>query len=121
MPSKGESALSREAVQESLSTLDAIVQDLTDTYTRPAHAGRLEQISQHVAGLKAMIEQLPDEEDREADYGRRLLAVHDAGFFNPDNPDHTKNFPHDAVPRLKHELGQREAAAAATMPAGSES
>lgn len=109
--------MAADLVQEALSSLDQVVQDLTEAYPRPALAGRLEQITTHVTGLRSLIEQLPDEEMREADFGRRLLAAHDAGFLDPDRADHTQNFSHDAVERLRYEIAARQAAPA-PAPAG---
>ena len=95
-------------VQGALSALDQVVKDLSAQYTRPALAGRMEQISTHVTALKSLVSQLPDEEEREAEFGQRLLAAHDAGFLNPDRADHTQNFSHDAVERLRYEISARK-------------
>jgi hypothetical protein len=61
------------------SVLDGLVESLRKKYTRPALRGRLEQVESTVVGLKHLIDQLADEEMREADHANRLLEIHDSG------------------------------------------
>jgi len=61
------------------SVLDGLVENLRAKYPRPALRTRLEQIESHVATLESLIDQLSDEEMREADHAERLLDLHDSG------------------------------------------
>jgi hypothetical protein len=61
------------------SVLDGLVETLRAKYTRPALRTRLEQIESHVKTLESLIDQLSDEEMREADHAARLLELHDSG------------------------------------------
>ena len=98
------------SVERALAALDQIPGDLAAEYARPVLRGRMEQITAHLAGLRSLIAQLPDEEAREADYHGRLLAAHDSGMLQRDAQGHPVNFNHDARERLLHALAERESA-----------
>jgi hypothetical protein len=84
--------------------LDSLVAALRATYPRGAHRGRLDQISQLAASLKGLIGELPAEEEREAEYEARLLALHDQARFTPHE------HPSSAHERLQDALSRRKAA-----------
>jgi hypothetical protein len=90
---------------EAVSALNGLGQSLRDEYPRPALSGRIEQIDKAAANLKSLLEQLPDEEEREADYAERLLALHDAGFYERERHSQA------AHERLEHALSARNGGA----------
>jgi hypothetical protein len=93
-------------VDQALKALDQIAKDLPAEYARPAHQGRIEQITAHLAGLRSLISELPHEEMREADYAARLTDLYDSGRWVAH--EHSS----DAHPRLMHALEARKAGAA---------
>ncbi len=93
--------------ENAVAYLSHLASDLAAEYTRPSLQGRLDQVRSIIDGLGSLISQLPDEEAREAEYANRLLALHDAGFFNPDNADHRHQHPSEAVDRLRHAIASR--------------
>jgi hypothetical protein len=64
---------------------------LAEEFPRAAHQGRLDQVAALAAGLASLVGELPAEEEREAEYADRLLALYDAGSYNKaDHPDHAQ-------------------------------
>jgi hypothetical protein len=60
-------------VAKDSAALEGLVDGLRQKYPRAAHGTRLEQIEGLVANLQNAIEQLSDEDYREADHEQRLL------------------------------------------------
>lgn len=115
------------AAAAALDFLDALPGQLAAEYTKLAHRGRLEQITAHAAGLRSLIEQLPDEADREAAYTRQILADFDAGkiyrpepgeepdttVYQPDSPEaKARVHPQGVYERLEEALAARDGSAA---------
>ena len=96
---------------ETDAALAALPGQLRAAYPRAAHRGRIEQIEAHVAGLRSLIAELPGEEEREAEYEGRLLALHASGFMKPDDKKGSVHMPDSAWERLEDAL-RRETAAA---------
>jgi hypothetical protein len=78
--------------------------------SRAAHGGRLEQMDAAATHLVHLMEQLPDEEVREADYEERLLASYRSGDFGISaGPGHEHTASHDARERLQDALRRGKA------------
>jgi hypothetical protein len=90
-------------------TLAALPDQLRAAYPRAAHRGRIEQIEAHVTTLRHLVGQLPDEEEREAEYEQRLLALHGSGFMKPNDRKGSMHMPDDAWNRLEDALRRKEA------------
>lgn len=85
-------------------SLAALPDELANAYPRAAHRGRLEQIAAHVTTLRHLVAQLPDEEEREADYDNRLVESYRGGRWKQPSDPHTHN--DDAAARLADALSR---------------
>lgn len=84
--------------------LAALPDQLAKEYPRAAHRGRHEQIAAHVTMLRHLVNQLPDEEEREAEYEARLMESYRGGRWKQPSDPHTHN--DDAALRLSDALAR---------------
>jgi hypothetical protein len=99
--------------------LSQLVSDLKAQYPRAAHRGRLEQIEAVAGNLQSLMDQLPGEEEREAEYEQRLLEMHGTGKISlespPDGADPAgpevaaRSHPQAAIERLADALARKGA------------
>ena len=84
--------------------LASLPDQLAAAYPRAAHRGRLDQIGAHIATLRSLVGQLPDEEEREAEYEERLLGAYKSGQFHQPSAAFTHS--DDAGARLADALAR---------------
>lgn len=85
-------------------SLAALPDELAEAYPRAAHRGRLDQIKAHTDTLRHLVAQLPGEEEREADYEKRLMESYRGGRWKQPSDPHTHN--DDAAARLADALSR---------------